>query len=73
MAQQITNIRNIEVNDIVKLTYNTGQTTNLKVTRVENKSWYFNDSRCRNSYGTLERFFNNSGDIAKCEIIKANK
>jgi len=73
MAQQITNIRNIEVNDIITLTYNTGQKTDFKVTRVENKSWYFNDSRCRNSYGTLEGFFNNSGDIINCEITKANK
>ena len=71
MAQQITNIRNIELNDIITLTYNNGYKTTMKVTRVENKSWYYNDSCCRNSYGTLEGFFNNSGDIVKCEINKA--
>jgi hypothetical protein len=72
MAQQITNIRNIQVNDIIQVTYNTGNTVNLVVTRAENKSWYFNNGG-RNSYGTLEGLLNNSGDVVKCEIIKANK
>jgi hypothetical protein len=70
MTKQITNIRKIEVNDIIQLTYNCGTVKNLLVTRVENKSWYFNDGG-RNSYGTLERLFANKGDVIKCEIIKA--
>jgi hypothetical protein len=70
MTKQITNIRNIEVNDIVQLTYNCGTVKNLLVKRVEDKSWYYNNN-ARSSYGTLERLFANKGDVIKCEIIKA--
>ena len=67
---QLTNIKNIEVGDTIVLTYNSGSTKNMLVTRVEAKSWYSGISR--NSYGTLERLLNNSGDIVKSEIIKGN-
>ena len=67
---QITNIRNLQVNDIITLTHKCGKKRNLIVTRVESKSWYHNQSSGRHSYGTLESFFNNAGDIVKCEIQK---
>lgn len=66
---QLTNIRNLKVNDNIVITYNDASTKNILVTRVEEKSWYSNNSR--NSYGTLERLLNKSGDIVKCEIIRA--
>lgn len=66
---QLTNIRNLKVNDTIVLTYNNNTTKNMVVTRVEEKSWYVNNYR--NSYGTLERYFSNVGDIVKCEIIRA--
>lgn len=65
---QLTNTRNIEVGDTIALTYNDNSTKNIIVTRVEAKSWYTGNSR--NSYGTLERLLNNSGDVIKSQIIK---
>ena len=62
-----TNKWNLKVNDKVVLTYNDGTKKELIVSRVTDKSWFTNNNR--NSYGTLQRYFNLVGDIVKCEIL----
>lgn len=61
------NTRNLKVNDTISITYNDGNVKNIVVSRVEPKSWY--QGGIRRSYGTLESWFKNVGDIVKCEII----
>lgn len=63
------NIWNLEVNDIIRLTYNTGEINDMIVERVTANSWYKKNGG-RNSFGTLQSYFDNAGDVVKCEIIK---
>lgn len=51
MGKQLTNIFNLQVGDVITFTNSVNYFVSIKVTRVENKSWY--DGKCRNSYGTL--------------------
>ena len=59
---------NLQVNDIIQITYNDGYTKSILVTSITEKSWYSNNSR--NSFGTLDRLMNLKGEVIKCEIIK---
>lgn len=59
---------NLQVNDIIQITYNSGYTKSILVTSITKKSWYSNNGR--NSFGTLDRLMNLKGEVIKCEIIK---
>jgi hypothetical protein len=65
---QTKNIWNLEVNDTIEVTYNSGHKKSFLVTRITENSWYVNNGR--NSYGTLQKLLNNAGEVIKCEILK---
>jgi hypothetical protein len=45
---------NLKVGDVIEFTNSVNYKVTLKVTRVEEKSWY--DNLGRNSYGTLKSY-----------------
>ena len=65
----VLNKRQIKVNDSIIITYYTGSKKIMKVTRVEEKSWY--EGNKRRSYGSIEHWFKNPVDIINCEIKKS--
>jgi len=59
---------NLKVGDSIVITYKQGNNRVMTVTRIEEKSWY-DEKNCRNSFGTLNRMINKSGDIIDVKII----
>jgi hypothetical protein len=58
------NIWNLEVGNTISFTNNSGRKIEIKVTRIEEKSWY---SWKRNSFGTLSDYQKSFSDF---KIIK---
>ncbi|HEY9701367.1 MAG TPA: hypothetical protein V6C58_02920 [Allocoleopsis sp.] len=53
MATVKTNIWGLKAGDVISFTNSVNYKVNIKVTRVEDKSWY---ATGRNSYGTLQLY-----------------
>ncbi len=60
---------NIKRNDIIRITYSSGNTKDLVVDKVTDKCWYERYGS-RRKFDEVDRLMANSGSVVKCEIIK---